>query len=92
MQLIKGRFSFRANKELGFRGEIWQRGFSDVRIADEKSFQQHREYIDNNPVKAGLARSPEEYPYGSAYLKKRKRAGDEAPSPEWPSGTTEVVP
>jgi putative transposase len=23
MQLIKGSFSFRANKELGFRGEIW---------------------------------------------------------------------
>jgi putative transposase len=43
MQLIKGGFSFRANKELGFRGEIWQRGFSDVRVADERSFQQHRE-------------------------------------------------
>src|ERR1017187_8778666 len=34
MQLIKGSFSFRANKELGFRGEIWQRGFSDVLIVD----------------------------------------------------------
>jgi hypothetical protein len=92
MQLIKGRFSFRANNELGFRGEIWQRGFADVRIAGELSFQQHREYIDNNPVKAGLATSPEEYPYGSAYLKKRKRAGAEAPSPERLSGTIEVVP
>jgi putative transposase len=75
MQLIKGGFSFRANKELDFRGEIWQRGFSDERINDEHSFQQHREYIDNNPVKAGLANSPEEYPFGSAYLKKQKRAG-----------------
>ena len=28
MQLIKGSFSFRANEELGFRGEIWQRGYS----------------------------------------------------------------
>jgi putative transposase len=27
MQLIKGNFSFPANKELGFKGEIWQRGF-----------------------------------------------------------------
>jgi putative transposase len=78
MQLIKGGFSFRANKELGFRGEIWQRGFSDVRIVDEQSFQRHREYIDNNPVKAGVANSPEEYPYGFAYLKKRKCAGAEA--------------
>ena len=27
MQLIKGGFSFRAKKELGFSGEIWQRDF-----------------------------------------------------------------
>ena len=27
MQLIKGNFSFRAKKELGFTKEIWQRGF-----------------------------------------------------------------
>ncbi len=92
MQSIKGGFSFRANKELGFRGEIWQRGFSDVRIVDEESFQRHREYIDNNPVRAGLAGSPEEFPYGSAYLKKRKRAGAEARSPEPQGGTTEVMP
>jgi putative transposase len=78
MQLIKGGFSFRANKELGFCGEIWQRGFSDVRIVDELSFQQHREYLYNNPVKAGLVNSTEEYPFGSVYLKERKRAGAEA--------------
>jgi len=93
MQLIKGNFSFRANKELGFRGEIWQRGFSDVRIVDELSLEQHREYIENNPVKAGLANSPEEYRFGSAYLKKRKRAGaSEAQPSARPIGTTEVVP
>jgi putative transposase len=74
MQLIKGGFSFRANKELGFRGEVWQRGFSDVRIVENDSFEKHRAYIDDNPVKAGLASSPEEYCGGSAYLKKRKLA------------------
>jgi len=78
MQLIKGGFSFRANKELGFRGEIWQRGFSDVRIVDEQSFEQHRGYIENNPVKAGLVSSPDEYPYGSLFLKKQKHAGAKA--------------
>jgi len=78
MQLIKGGFSFRANKELGFRGEIWQRGYSDVQILDEQSFQQHREYIANNPVKAGLANRPEKFPFGTAYLKKQKRAGAKA--------------
>ncbi len=78
MQLIKGSFSFRANKELGFRGEVWQRGYSDVQILDDQSFQQHREYIENNPVKAGLAIRPDEYPFGTAYLKKQKHAGAKA--------------
>jgi REP element-mobilizing transposase RayT len=27
MQLIKGGFSFRLKKELGYAGEVWQRGF-----------------------------------------------------------------
>ena len=65
MQLIKGVFSFRARKELALQGEVWQRGFSDVRITDERSFSRHRDYIESNPVRAGLANSAEEYPYGS---------------------------
>ncbi len=32
--------------------------------------------ILENPVKAGLVESPEEYPYGFSYLAKRKAAGD----------------
>ena len=75
MQLIKGSFSYRAKKELRFLGEVWQRGFSDVRITDEQSFRLHRVYIENNPVKAGFVNSPEEYRRGSAYLKKQKREG-----------------
>ena len=78
MQLIKGNFSFRAKRELGFGGEIWQRGFSDVRVTDEQSHRQHQAYIGNNPVKAGLANSPEEYAYCSACLKEQKRAGAKA--------------
>jgi len=78
MQFIKGGFSFRAKRELGFQGEIWQRGFSDVRIVDESSLQQHRAYIDNNPVKSGLASVPEEYPFGMACLMQRKHAGAKA--------------
>jgi putative transposase len=93
MQLIKGSFSFRASKELGFRGEIWQRGYSDVQILDDQGFQQHCEYIDNNPVKAGLANKPDEYPFGTAYLKKQKHAGAKAQGLLGSSiGTTEVVP
>jgi putative transposase len=79
VQLVKGNFSFRAPKELGFVGEVWQRGFSDVRITSSESLRQHRVYLDENPVKAGLAQSPAEYAYSSASLRRLKRAGANAP-------------
>ncbi len=72
VQLIKGNFSYRAKKELGYPHEIWQRGFSDERVWDRESFLRHRSYIDDNPVKAGLAKSPEEYPYCSAFFRRKK--------------------
>jgi hypothetical protein len=72
--LVKGNFSYRAKKELGCGFEIWQPGFSDERVWDRESFLRHRAYIDNNPVKAGLADKPENYPYGSAYFRARKKA------------------
>ena len=91
MQLIKGGFSFRAKKELGFQGEIWQRGYSDVQILGDGSFRQHREYIENNPVKAGLASTPAEYPFGAAYLKRQKQ-GLKPVFSRGSYGTTKVVP
>jgi putative transposase len=75
VQLMKGGFSFRAKKELGFQGGIWKRGFSEVRIMDRASHLRHRDNIDDNPVRAGLADSAENYPYCSSYLRKRKRRG-----------------
>ena len=65
VQLIKGGFSYRAKKEVGVQGEIWQRGFSDEYIVDVAGYRARCEYIWQNPVRAGLGRIPEEYPYGS---------------------------
>jgi putative transposase len=92
MQLIKGSFSFRAKSELGFQGEIWQRGFSDVRIKDKESFRVHQLYIYNNPVKAGLASVPEEYQHGSLYLRRLKAQGLKPAIEAANVGTTKVVP
>jgi putative transposase len=80
MQLIKGNFSIRARRELGFHGEIWQRGFSEVQVLNQYSFRRHRDYIDNNPVKAGIVNLPAEYPYGSAFLRMKKQAAAKAAS------------
>src|SRR6185437_9907280 len=65
IQYIKGGYSFRVKKELNRNFDIWQRGFTDrrVRVGEYEGF---KTYIDENPVKAGLVKKAEEYPYGSA--------------------------
>ena len=78
VQFIKGRFSFRLKKEFGYSGEVWQRGFSEVRVDDRDSFLKHREYLAQNPVRRGLVDSPEGFPYCFAYLAVRKAAGAKA--------------
>ena len=75
MQFIKGGFSYRLKKEYGYSGEVWQRGFSEVRVENRESFLRHQEYIAENPVKAGLVDSPEEFPYSYTYLARRKSRG-----------------
>jgi putative transposase len=72
MQLVKGRFSFRLGREFGFKGEIWQRGFSEEQVLGDRSFQEHRAYIATNPVKAGLVDAEEKYPFCFASLAKKK--------------------
>jgi len=65
LQLIKGGFSYRAKKELGFGGEIWEKSFYDRRVRDVHDYFAYRHYIRQNPVKRGLATAAEEYPYSS---------------------------
>jgi putative transposase len=62
LQFIKGGFSFR----LKFGGPVWQASFSNHRVRDPEDYENHREYIRMNPVRARLAERPEEYPYSSA--------------------------
>jgi putative transposase len=78
-QFIKGGFPFRLRKEFGYLGEIWQRGFSEVRVDDRQGFLRYRHYIAQNPVKTGLVDSPEKFPYCFTCLAKRKVAGAKSP-------------
>jgi putative transposase len=66
VQYIKGGFSFRAKKELGFAGEVWQEGYNEHRVRDARDYQEHVRYIHQNPVQAGLCQKPEDYEYSSA--------------------------
>ena len=61
--LIKGGFS----RKLGSHLPVWQRGFTDHRIRDQADMETRRRYLHMNPVRAGLAQTPELYPHSSAY-------------------------
>jgi putative transposase len=66
LQLIKGGYFFRAKKELGFQGEIWDKSFYDRRVRDWAECCAFRRYIRRNPVERCLVAIPEEYSYSSA--------------------------
>ena len=57
MQLIKGGFSYRLKKESGYLGEVWQRGFSEVRIMDQEGFSVsgvHRQQPSERGARRGV--------------------------------------
>lgn len=66
VQYIKGGFSFRAKRDLGFNGEIWQAGYNEHRVKDAVEYEQHAKYIHENPVRAGMVERAEQYKYSSA--------------------------
>lgn len=55
-----------ANKVLGRSGEFWMKNYFDRFIRDESHFAAVKEYIENNPVKAGLCSSPEEWRFSAS--------------------------
>jgi putative transposase len=63
VQLVKGGFSFRAKRELEWKGKIWQPGFTDHRIRDVEDWQKHLAYIRNNPVNAHLVNDAAHYEF-----------------------------
>jgi putative transposase len=66
LQFIKGGFTHRAKKELGYVGAIWQPSYYDRRVRDAEEYRRMQEYICHNPVKRGLVARPELYRYSSA--------------------------
>ncbi len=85
LQLIKGGFSYRAKKELGFTGEIWDKSFYDRRVRAAEDYYNFRQYIRQNPIKQGLVIALANYPYSST---RPELAMDEVPQRLKPSSLT----
>ena len=62
---LKGFTAHEANRILGSTGRFWQDESYDHLVRDGE-FEGIRQYIEWNPVRAGLAATPEEYPWCSA--------------------------
>ena len=61
LKRIKGVSARSFNKLMGASGPVWQEESFDHVLRGEKSFEEKREYIHQNPVRRGLAGLPEEY-------------------------------
>ena len=69
-EIIHSWKSFSANqinKLLNRTGQVWMMEYFDRYIRDYEHFDKVVNYIHNNPVKAGLVKSPSEYRWSSAY-------------------------
>jgi REP element-mobilizing transposase RayT len=64
---LKGFTAHLANRSLCRKGAFWQDESFDHLVRSDQEFGKIISYIENNPVKAGLAFSPPEFPWSSAY-------------------------
>ena len=69
---LKSFSAHEANNLLGRTGQFWIEDYFDRYIRNEEHFEKTVKYIENNPVKAGLCLEPEDWPYSSAWFKKKK--------------------
>lgn len=66
MQSIKGYTAFRCNQLLGTTGTFWQDESYDHVVRTDAELARIIEYIEQNPVQAGLVARPEDWRWSSA--------------------------
>jgi len=67
MHSLKGYTGHEANKILRRKGSFWQHESYDHWVRDEDELERIVEYINTNPVKADLARAPQDWVWSSAH-------------------------
>jgi putative transposase len=68
LQWLKGSTAREANQLLGRTGQaFWQRESYDHVVRDARELERIAEYIEQNPVKAGLVAEASQYVWSSAW-------------------------
>ena len=65
MRYIKGRFARAFNLTRGAAGAVWQQRFFESAARTEAQLKRWVRYIEDNPVRAGLAAAPKSYAFSS---------------------------
>jgi putative transposase len=67
MHSLKGFTARRCNRILGREGVFWQSESYDRVVRDEEELTRICEYVEANPVKAGLVQNRADWPFSSAF-------------------------
>ena len=78
MRFLCERIARLANREDGVHGRFWEGRFKSQQLADERAALACSIYVDLNPIRAGIAETPESSEHTSAY--QRIRGHKEGPS------------
>lgn len=63
LKSLKGSSARAVNQALVASGPVWQEESFDHVLRSEDSLEEKKEYIRQNPVRRGLVKRPEEYPW-----------------------------
>jgi len=72
---LKSYTAHEANKMLHRSGQFWIEDYFDRYMRNQEHFCRTVQYIENNPVKAGLCKTPGDWPFSSAWFKKHDKGG-----------------
>ena len=73
MHSLKSYTAQEANRILNRRGKLWFEDYFDRYIRNAKHFENAINYIESNPVRAGLCKSARDWPFGSAWFRGEQR-------------------
>jgi REP element-mobilizing transposase RayT len=72
MQRFKQVSGFACGRLLCRDGRFWQRSYHDHVLRRDEDVESIRRYIRENPVRAGLAEVPEDYPFSGSLAAERE--------------------
>ena len=73
---LKSYTTAEVNRTLERRGELWQHENYDRLLRDQNEFERCVHYVQQNPVKAQLVATPEDYLYGRAGFVERGKTAE----------------